>query len=287
MDIRVGGSLFASYHYGPEWFRPYFHPVIGPHGLPVTRGFPMVANVPGETTDHPHHKGIWSAYGEAGGVDNWAETPTSGRTVHTGFEAVESGPVFGRAIALGDWVTHDRAAVVLKERRVLTFYATAPWRLFDLELTLTAAGSDALFGDTKEGGFVSLRVASSMDVPRGGRLENSRGGVGEPEVWGKRAEWCDYSGPLGGRTVGVAFMEHPSSFGHPTYWHARDYGLMSANPFGLSEFLGKGHDGSYNLPAGESLVFNYRVYIHEGDASAGGVAEMYRAYTDPPSPESD
>ena len=106
------------------------------------------------------------------------------------------------------------------------------------------------------------------------------------EVWGKRAEWCDYSGPVEGKTAGVAFLENPASFGHPTYWHARDYGLMSANPFGLSEFLGEGHCGDYVLPAGETIVFSYRVYIHEGDAGTGQVDPMYRAYTSPPTVES-
>ncbi len=286
LDITVGGEPFTSYRYGPEWFRPYFHPVLGPHGLGVTRGFPMVPDVPGETNDHPHHKGIWSAYGEAAHVDNWAEAETSGRTLHRGFESVESGPVFGRFVALGDWVGHDGGAPVLTERRTITVYATAPDRLVDYDLALTAAGSDALFGDTKEGGFISLRVATSMDVTAHGRLENSRGGVGEGEVWGKRAEWCDYSGPVEGRTAGVAFLESPSSFGHPTYWHARDYGLMSANPFGLSEFLGEGHNGDYTLPAGETITFSYRVYIHDGDAATGQVAATYRAYTAPPSVES-
>ena len=205
LDISVGGEPFTSYVHGPEWFRPYFHPVLGPHGLPVTRGFPMVADVPGETSDHPHHKGIWSAYGEAGNVDNWAEGGTSGRTLHRGFETVESGPVFGRFVGLGDWVDHDGGPAVLAERRTVTVYATAPHRLFDYELALTATGSDALFGDTKEGGFISLRVATSMDAKTEGRLENSRGGVGETDVWGKRAEWCDYSGPVEGKTAGVRF----------------------------------------------------------------------------------
>ena len=246
----------------------------------------MVADVPGETSDHPHHKGIWSAYGEAGHVDNWAEAETSGRTLHREFETVESGPVFGRFVALGDWVDHVGGEPVLTERRTVTVYATAPYRLFDYQLALTATGSDVLFGDTKEGGFISLRVASSMDAKADGRLENSRGGVGETDVWGKRAEWCDYSGPVEGKTAGVAFLESPESFGHPTYWHARDYGLMSANPFGLSEFLGEGHCGDYTLPAGETIVFSYRVYIHQGDAAAGQVPAMYSAYTAPPSVQS-
>ena len=283
LDIRIDGEPFTSYHHGPEWFRPYFHPVLGPHALPMTRGFPMVEDVPGESSDHPHHKGILSAYGEAAHVDNWAEGETSGRTLHRGFETVESGPVFGRFVALSDWVGPDGGPAVLAERRAVTVYATGPHRLFDYELALTATGSEALFGDTKEGGFISLRVASSMDAKADGRLENSRGGVGESEVWGKRAEWCDYSGPVDGRTVGVAVLEDPSSFGHPTYWHARDYGLMSANPFGLSEFLGEGHCGDHVLPAGETILFSYRVYIHDGDAEAGRVDAMYRAFTAPPS----
>ena len=122
-----------------------------------------------------------------------------------------------------------------------------------------------------------------MDVRREGRLENSRGGVNRSEEWGKRAEWCDYSGPVGGSTVGVAVLENPSNVGHPTYWHSQDYGLMAANPFGLSWFLGEGHNGDYTLPAGESVVFSYRVYIHEGNAAEGSVAAMYEAYVRPPS----
>ena len=57
---------------------------------------------------------------------------------------------------------------------------------------------------------------------------------------------------------------------------------MSANPFGLSEFLGEGHNGDYTLPAGETITFSYRVYIHDGDAGAGRVAATYSAYTAPP-----
>ena len=185
LDISVGGEPFTSYRHGPEWFRPYFHPVLGPHGLPVTRGFPMVADVPGETSDHPHHKGIWSAYGEAGHVDNWAEGGTSGRTLHRGFETVESGPVFGRFVALGDWVDHDGGPAVLAEkadRHGVCDCAAQAWSAY--ELALTATGSDALFGDTKDGGFSSLRVATSMDAKTEGRLENSRGGVGETERYG-------------------------------------------------------------------------------------------------------
>ncbi len=51
------------------------------------------------------------------------------------------------------------------------------------------------------------------------------------EMWGKRAAWVDYSGPIDGQTLGIAFFDDPGNPGHPNRWHARDYGLFAANPF--------------------------------------------------------
>ena len=87
---------------------------------------------------------------------------------------------------------------------------------------------------------------------------------------------------MNNKTVGVAYFDHPKNFRHPTYWHARDYGLRTANPFGLSYFEGKGYNGDYTLPAGESLRFRYRVYIHKGDVVEGKVSEKYHNYVNPP-----
>ena len=67
---------------------------MGPNGDPVTRGFPIIENVPGETSDHVWHRGLYSAYGEVNDVDNWTEGEGRGHTVHREFEALESGPVY-------------------------------------------------------------------------------------------------------------------------------------------------------------------------------------------------
>ena len=109
------------------------------------------------------------------------------------------------------------------------------------------------------------------------------GGVNEDETWGKRAPWCDYSGVVGGHTVGIAIFDHPSNFRYPTYWHVRNYGLMTANPFALSYFLpDEGIDGAHTLPAGESMAFRYALLVHAGDASAGGVSDRYQDWIHPP-----
>ena len=282
VDVRIDGELFTSYHFGAQWHRPYLHPLMGPYGDPVTRGFPMIEDVPGESRDHVWHRGLYSAYGDVNGVDNWTEGEGRGHTVHRRFEALASGPVYARAVALGDWTTPDRGRVLLGERREMRFYRLPVGRLIDVDLALTAGEEDVLFGDTKEGGLISLRVAGSMEVGRGGRMENSLGGVNEGDLWGRRAAWCDYSGPVNGKTVGVAIFDHPQSFRHPTYWHARDYGLLTTNPFAVSTFEGGGPSGEYLLPAGESLLVRYRVYVHAGDVAGGGVAEQGRLYASPP-----
>ena len=122
-----------------------------------------------------------------------------------------------------------------------------------------------------------------MEVRDTGKIENAYGGINEGETWGKRAVWCDYSGWTDGRQVGLALFDHPDSFRFPTYWHVRDYGLMTANPFGLSFFKNDPNQrGDYTLKQGDSMRFRYRLYLHPGDAKEGNVAEKYHDFVNPP-----
>ena len=78
----------------------------------------------------------------------------------------------------------------------------------------------------------------------------------------------------------MALLDHPRSFRHPTGWHVRDYGLHTANPFGLGTFSKGAEDGCYTLPAGESLHFHYAVLVHPGDARAGRVEEIWKVWSE-------
>ncbi len=287
IEVAVNGTHVTSYRFGEDLARPHLYPVIGPYGDGVTRE--LIQEGEG---DHHHHKSIYVSHGEVNGFNNWAESEGHGRTVHESLEAVESGPVLGRIVALGTWVgspgweSPHRGNELLKERTEWTFYNTPDEiRIIDLHLTLTATKLDVLFGDTKEGGLASVRVQPSMDVRAGlgGKIENANGGSNEDETWGKRAAWCDYSGPVNDRTVGITVMDHPDSFRHPTYWHVRNYGLMTANPFGLSHYHGDPtRRGWHVLSPGESVVGIYRFYVHKGDAGDAGIGERYHDFANPP-----
>lgn len=283
--VSIGSSLFTTYHFGPDLARPYCYPLNDPTGSCVTRG--AAGEKPGETTDHVHHRSLWTAYGEVNDTDNWSEEAGHGRTVHTGFDLIESGPVVGRLRARSDWKSSSGSASLLHETREFRFYNTDDdqMRLFDYLLDLEAV-EDVHFGDTKEGGFLSVRVATSIDAALGGKIENSYGGIGEGECWGRRANWCDYSGLLDGHWAGIAVMEHPDTFRSPTYWHVRDYGLMGTNPFGGATFTSNpALNGAFTLSRGERLRFLYRVSVHLGDAGDARIADVYHGFVNPPKVE--
>ncbi len=288
VEVRIGGEHFTTYTFGGDIVRPRLHPLIGPHGDPVTR--PLATK--GDGKDHPHHRSVWISHGCVNGWNNWGEGDGHAWTRHREFETLESGPVYGRIVAIGDWAGDDYycgehgSNQLVEERAEWTFYNTpSDIRIFDLTVTLTAPKIDVLFGDTKEGGLASLRVAESMEVRagEGGMIENGYGGTNEDETWGKRAPWCHYSGPVNGKRVGIAIMDHPESFRYPTWWHVRNYGLMTANPFGWSHFYGdESRRGNYVLEAHQSLTGRYRYYIHAGSAREGKVGEAYHDFAHPP-----
>ena len=283
VGVQVNGELLTHYYYAATYARPFLHPLIGPYGKSVTRCYPLPGFGGDEKQDHPHHKSVWSAWGDLNGTDNWSEEPGHGRQTHRGFEAMESGPVYGRIVARNDWVSRDGEKVCEEVREIRIYSLPSALRMIDYTVSFLATEAPLRFGDTKEGGILSVRVASSMDVPVGGTITNSFGGRDEAETWGKRAHWCDYSGPVGGQSVGIAILDHPGNFRHPTYWHVRNYGLMTANPFGVSHFKSDAaQNGSHTVAKGQTFGFRYRLLVHAGGAAEIDIAERYHDFINPP-----
>ena len=289
VKVAVGSDFFTTYFFGTQVARPYLHPLMGPSGS-VTRHYPM-EDVSGETRDHIHHRGCWVAWGDVNGVDNWIEEGDHARTVHRGIEVIESGCVFGRLRTLNDWVAADGTKLMEEVREYRFYNQPASCRAFDMTVRFVASEGPVRFGDTKEGGICSVRVATSMDATDAGTFENAYGAINEDEGWGKPSPWCDYYGPVNDATAGIAVMDHPGNFRYPTYWHVRNYGLMTANPFGLSYFHGPPEpnpdfDGSHRIQKDEAFEFRYHVLVHAGDTRAADVAGKYHHFINPPVVES-
>ncbi|MBD3177523.1 MAG: hypothetical protein GF320_20320 [Armatimonadia bacterium] len=279
VSVSIGGRPFTEYLHQKALARPYLAPILGPGGVEMTRKIEKRGT---QGYDHPHHRSVWVSHGLVNGTDNWSEDGNHGKTVHAGFESLSSGAVTGAIIETCEW-TSPAGDKILDDRRVIRFYALdAGSRCVDFTYTLATGHDAVLFGDTKEGGMLSVRVNPQINAPTG-TIENSFGGINEGETWGKRAHWCDYSGVIEGVHAGIAIFDHPSNLRHPVYWHVRNYGLMTANPFGVSYFeKGSGKRGEWLLSAESDATFAYRLYIHEGDAKRGRVHDAYHDYINPP-----
>lgn len=277
IEVRIDGKPFTTYFFAPDLPRPFFHPVRAADGRVVTRGYPMLKDVPAEAKDrdHPHHRSLWFTHGDVDGVDYWGEAgKVPGRIVHRSVDQMKEGKR-GVLALTREWIDNT-GHVVLTEKETVTFQGDATRRSIDFDIVLQPKEREVVFRDTKEGSF-AIRLATPLKERNGGTITNSRGAVGESNTWGKPAEWVDYTGELEGSKVGVAILNHPASFRHPTTWHVRAYGLFAANPFGLRDFTGdKSKDGSHRLAPGQTLRFRYRVLVHPGTTAQ--IADEYKRY---------
>jgi hypothetical protein len=73
---------------------------------------------------------------------------------------------------------------------------------------------------------------------------------------------------------GVAIFQHPANpdYPHPG-WVLRHYGFLGASWPALDPYV---------IAPGDSVTLRYRVYIHRGDAEAGGVAEAFAEFAKNP-----
>ena len=286
LRIDINGLLFTEYWFGDGAARPYYYPVLGPDQLPMTRNWPM-KSPPNETHDHKHHRSLWFGHILVNGQDFWDEEKKFGRIEHEGFDEIKSGTETGWIKSHDKWVAPDGKVVCTDERTFQVFNTGSPkMRIFDFEITLHASNGDLTFGDNKDGSM-AIRVAETMrldgksspDKLNHGHIVLSTG-VRDEETWGKRADWCDYYGPVEGKIVGVAMFDHPDNPRHPTWWHVRDYGLFAANPFGRHDFekLEDKTAGNLTVPAGKRVTFRYRFYMHEGNEQEAKVAQKYAEY---------
>jgi sugar phosphate isomerase/epimerase len=278
VTVEINGKLFTEYRF-KEPQRPFFYPVMAPTGEPIMRHWPVEDTDPNDPRDHVHQKSLWFTHGAVNGIDFWSDG--KGTIVHDKFLEVSSGPQSGVIKSQNKWVAPD-GKVTLTDTRTHRFYNDPDGTLMDWEITLHASNGQVTFGDTKEGSM-AIRLAPTVQLGGKvgkGHIINSEG-VTDNATWSKRADWCDYYGPLEGAVVGVAIFDHPDNPRHPTWWHVRDYGLFAANPFGIHDFEPKKPAGAGDLviPAGESVTFKYRFYFHKGDEKQAKVAEHYRAYS--------
>jgi hypothetical protein len=294
--VYYGGLLQTIYHYGMPNYRPYFAPNIAPSGRPGSGADSPDGSQPKSITDnappdHVWHRSLWYACGDLNGVDFYLEPASMiagygphvgtgyGRIMHAGFDWMTSGPVWGGFQQRAQWVAPDGQILMDDVRRFRMYRLRGRIRLWDIEAEFTPRDGTVTFGQTNENALPLMRVADIIDEWDGGTMSLSTGETGSPSCFGKRAEWADCSGPFTRakgqpeEVFGIAMLDHPSNRNHPNAWFVRGYGPVGTNlPF---------FDGALTLEPGETWRLRHRLYVHQGFADEGGVADRFDEYANP------
>lgn len=273
VTVKIDGDIFTEYIF-KGYEKPILYPVIGPDNIGMTRNWPMKNSGANEAQDHPHHKSIWFGHMEVNGESFWHSGDTAGTTVQREVS------VHGNTIHSENDLVGKDGRLVATDSRDISFSADGDTRFIDYTVTYHASESDIVFGDNKDG-QMGIRMHPNLRLKgpvANGQAVNAEG-VTSKDIWGKRASWIDYWGTVDGSVVGIAMFDHPTNFRYPTWWHARDYGLLSANPFARQDFEGEdAESGETTLPKGQSMTFKHRFVFHRGDTQDAKIAELYKAW---------
>lgn len=272
--IKVGGRPLATYVYADkEILRPYFAHVRAPGGIQVTRNHPPVEDK--DPADHAtYHPGIWMAFGDVSGSDYWRNRA---KVVHERFvRKPAGGPGKGTFMVRNRYLAEDGRKIVCREECRYTIHVLPGGYLLMWDSVFSTARGEFYFGDQEEMGL-GVRVASPIRVEAGGTILDARGRTNGKQVWGNASEWCDYSGTIDGKRAGITLLCHPENF-RRSWFHARDYGLLLANPFGRKAF-GKGETSKVTVERADEFRLRYGVLLHAGpEASKPDLAAAYAEY---------
>lgn len=255
IEIYDGSLLVATYSYFDEKVkRPHFSNIKAPNGIQVTRHWPPREGI--DAMDHDTmHPGIWMAFGKINDGDFWRN---KSEIRHGGFFKEPEVSDDRMDFTVENIFRHEDR-VLCTERARHSLLRLPHGYLFQFDSTFLAV-EPVQFGDQQEMG-VGIRMATPLRVEEGsGQILNSRGHINESEGWGRRADWCDYSGLIRGKQTGAMLMPDPRNF-RPSRFHSRDYGFTAANPFADQDF-GRGEEQVKSIKTGKRLRLRFGVYVY-------------------------
>ena len=271
--IRAGDNSIAHYVFrDPKIPRPYFAHVKTPRGTQATRTHPPREGT--DAIDHATmHPGIWLAFGDLDGEDFWRNKASIRHVKFVEPPSVTNGTA--TFVEEKNYVAADGDGVC-RERFHWKLHQLDHGFLMEWESRFTS-DREFYFGDQEEMGL-GIRVATPLTEKNGGLLRDSEGRKKAHQIWSNAARWCDYSGTINDRHVGMTLLCHPENFRN-SWMHARNYGFMAANPFGRKA-MHKGDTSKIVVRPGEALVLRYGIWIYESPErlKASECESIYQRY---------
>lgn len=274
LQVQFAGTPLASYVFADSKIpRPFFTHVRLPEGPQLTRNHPPQ---PADAQDHDLlHPGIWFALGDINGSDNWRL-----KAKVIGGEFVvdpKNGSPEASFTVRNQYLSNDAGQTLLTEDCNYRFLSQ-PWGTLCITDSKLTARIDCRFGDGMEEMGLGVRLATPIAVKSnlGGRILNSEGRIGEKETRERLADWCDYSGKIDNRPVGITLFAAPDN-PRRTWWHNRDYGFFAANPFHAHP--DRADNSPLVLKPGESVRFRFGIALHaDRDAAPYDPAQAWQTF---------
>lgn len=273
LSLRTDGIERVRWHHGPQYPRPFFFPLNGPSGAPLTRmGHPGAEN-------HDHHRSVWFAHNDVDGADFWSDNGgTSVRQKHW-YAYADGDRETIMAVRLG-WF--DKNGTELMDQDVIASVRPLYDGEYCLEIQTTLKvpdGRERIVLAQTNFGLLAVRVARTISGHFGGGLiSNSEGQTSEKNTFGKPARWMDYSGPVFVGTgptrkaviEGITYFDHPSNPSYPSKWHVREDGWMGAS---------LNRDESIEIEPAQPLTLRYLLYVHNGGYDAERAGKVHQMFT--------
>lgn len=270
-------------HYGSDLPKPFFHPLALVGGQAVTWQSPP---------DHPWHRGLWFSWKYLQDVNYWEEDRKTGKspgqTLVTA-STIETRDDHSAKIELDIVYSPPGKEPVLKEHRVLAISAPNEEGGYSIDWQgrFTAGVRDVVFdrtplpgekGGKLFGGYAGLSLRTARNFSNVAVAATSAPGKEANSRRRFRAAAVDFSGTLGGREVGVAFLDNPHNINAPSPWYVITNPKI---PFGYVNAAVILY-GPYTLPARKSMTLRYRIAIHAGRWNKARLVHEESAKAGPP-----
>ena len=269
VSFLVDGRLVAQWNFGQQDKRPCLYPLIGPAGEGLTRmGHPGAPN-------HDHHDSVWFAHAKALGINFWSNE-SNAVIRQSGWLAYDETDQESRMAVELEWLDGHDPSPLLRQLLILVVKPLPVQGELFLEFhsTWTPVAEQLEFQQTNFG-FLAVRVSASLsEYFGGGLLTDSEGRTTEAEIFGRKARWMDYSGPVrsgSGELLqnGITYMDHPGNPGYPNGWHVREDGWMGMSPCMFGPLM-----TSRDRP----LTLRMGLLVHDGKANADAIDRVHEQF---------
>ena len=281
LTVLLGDREFLTYQYAPEFALPHIWPLRSPSGKPLTEQKP---------DPYPHHRSLWIAdrvrIGQHLDVDfyhcfkNYHQEgkPESGYKHfirHKEFAALHSEANSATFTAKLQWIVNDSTPVIEETRTHRAVALDDGEYLLDMQWELRPASGRTdlvVVSDWVHYAWPYLRVHPQFSGENGGTITADNGNRGQSQTNNQYAKWVDYSNTVEGKTEGVAVF--PFEQQTPFKWLTREYGTFG--PRRPDQLSGK----HFALKPDDPLKGHAAIFVHQGNAQTGRVAERYQQYVD-------